>query len=347
MRGHVVTLDGQRALDLDSGESLANLARMTATLHAARDRQELAGRFEYLGERCVDAAMTLLVLADDADTYRPVLGSLKRPAATDALMRELGIGRLSENAGAIDVLRHVGAGNAARWLQLSEVFGDQNASGGDRSCVVIPLAWEGESFGVGVFVVEPTRRAEQLIAILAEHAGIAAQQLRAREAARRLHGIDPLLWVPDGDFVREALTRELSRARRYGGPVGVALVRLRCAADLRARYGNFYTDHLLRKVGGQIASAIRDTDVLGAVDGDFVVIQPGTARDGAWVAADRLSESIGVMLSSHHPELELSIIAEIAVVAAASPDDGATADALLRHASALAGAGEATEDLAA
>ena len=65
----------------------------------------------------------------------------------------------------------------------------------------------------------------------------------------RLHGIDAQLWVPDSEALRANLAQELNRARRYGGSVGLTLIRLDCAPVLRVRYGAFYTDHLLRRIG--------------------------------------------------------------------------------------------------
>ena len=45
-----------------------------------------------------------------------------------------------------------------------------------------------------------------------------------REEARRLHSVDRCLWMPDEDFLLAQLRREVTRARRYGREVGIAVL---------------------------------------------------------------------------------------------------------------------------
>ncbi len=254
-------MDGRPGLEtVEFDHSLAELARLTACLHTSRDLGELASHFERIGEQCVGASVAGFVVPDEAGKYRIAAGSLRRPAAVETARRRLGLDRLGENDDLIAALHHVGANQDSRWFDLQDLFPDRWSDAPVRECVLVPIWTEGEAIGLGLFVVDHTASASLLSAILSEHTGVATQRLRALEQARRLHGTDAALWVPDTATVREALGRELSRARRYGGSVAVSFLTVDCADELRQKYGNFYTDHLLRRVGNLLRSSVRDTD---------------------------------------------------------------------------------------
>jgi GGDEF domain-containing protein len=312
-----------------TSEPLINLARSLASLHAARDLNELAGHFEHLGERCIDAALSVLLLADESGDFRPVAGSLRRPAAVESLRRELGIERITQFEDVSSAWQYVVTTRTPQWFDLEDLFAVSQESVAGRRCVMAPIWVAGEALGAVLLAVPETDVSATFVSILAEHVGVAVQRLRELDRARRLRALDPDLWIADEASLREALAHELNRARRYGGCVGVTLLGIECEADLVARYGGFYTSQLLRRVGARLTSAVRDTDVLGAIGRGFAVVHPGTNPDGARVAADRLMDDVGSMLSANYPELELSLIARISADSVASPDDGTTANELI------------------
>jgi GGDEF domain-containing protein len=309
--------------------AVTNLARMTVPLHASRDLAEVAGHFEHLGERCVDATLTLLILSEEDSGLRVIEGSLRRPPVLEAVRIRLGVQRLSENPDLADACFVVMRTGTAQWFELREIFPAASEDLERERCLVTPVAFAGETLGAGCFVAGETARTAALTTLLADHAAVAVQRVRAHSSARRLHGVDPLLWIPDAESVRENLAHELARARRYGGPVGFTLLSLECVAELRVRHGGFYTDHLLRRIGSHLRTAIRDSDSLGALAEGFAIIHPGADRAGAETAATRLAESVGTMLSSSYQELELSLLSSIDVASVASPDDGTSADELM------------------
>jgi GGDEF domain-containing protein len=323
-------MDGRPAsVSIDVDRSLAELARLTASLHSSRDAGELASHFERLGEQCLGASVAALVLPDESGAYRVAAGSLRRPATIEQTRKKLGLGRIRDNDALQSAVRHVGANNDARWFEVSDLFAEAPGAECASECTLVPIWTAGEAIGLGLFFVPQTPAASLLASILCEHAGVALQRLRALEQARRLHGIDAALWVPDTAAVRETLGRELSRARRYGGAVAVSFITVDCAPDLREKYGNFYTDHLLRRVGSQLLASVRDTDTLGSAEGGFVIVQPATTRDGAEISVTRLVDDVGAMLSANYPELELSLISRISYATVVSPEDGSSADELL------------------
>jgi GGDEF domain-containing protein len=341
-------MDGRPAsTTVEFDRSLAELARLTACLHASRDIGELASHFERIAEQCVGASVAAFVIPDEAGTYRVTPGSLRRPAAIEMTRRQLRLDRLRENDALMAALHHVGANQDPRWFDLPDLFQDCPQEMAGSQCELVPIWIAGEPIGLGLFVVEQSDETGSLSSILCEHAGVAVQRLRALEQARRLHGTDAALWVPDTASVREALGRELSRAHRYGGSVALSFVSVECAEELRQKYGNFYTDHLLRRVGNQLRSSIRDTDTLGAAEGGFVIVQPATNREGADIAVARLADDVGTMLTANYPELELALISRISHASVISPEDGTSADELLVKLLTAQDWGTQTQELAA
>ena len=86
-------------------------------------------------------------------------------------------------------------------------------------------------------------------------------------------------------FLLTQLRREVARARRYGNEVGVALLRFESEAEVRAKFGDFYTDHLMRRIGSQLVAQLRDTDVVGALDGGYAIIHTETSLDGTQLSS--------------------------------------------------------------
>jgi diguanylate cyclase (GGDEF)-like protein len=310
-------------------EAYTYFARMLSSLHAATDFPGLASRFEFVGERCVGAALSVLVLRDEGDVYRPVPGSGTTPSVVAAMWSTLQIDRLSQNNEAAAAFSQVVSQRLPRRFNLDAIFSETADAARGLVCDVTPLSFGGEFMGVGLFVIDPEAETAVFAPILSEHAAVAVQRLRLYEQARRLHGTDPALWIPDEAFFRSELRRELSRARRYGSQVGVALLRVDSVEKVRDRFGDFYAGHLLRRVGLHMTEAIRDTDALGALDGGFAVIQTGTSPEGTLISAERLCESVAKMLAHQFPELELSLIAQISATTANAPEDDTTLDGII------------------
>jgi diguanylate cyclase (GGDEF)-like protein len=165
-----------------------------------------------------------------------------------------------------------------------------------------------------------------MVNILAAHAAVAIYQLRQRDEGRRLHSVDRRLWVPDEDFLVAQLKREVTRARRYGREVGLALLALENEADIRYRFGDFFTDHLLRRIGGQLLATVRDSDILGALGGRYAVIHTETGLEGTRLSAGRLRDVVVDMVARRFPEVPAP---EISVRCVAFPASGATVEALI------------------
>ncbi len=281
---------------------LIYLVENLATLHAASGMPWIAGRFEFLGEKALGAALTVLALPDETGAYRAVASSSPRTAAARDLWGALGIDELAANASAAAVFGEVESHARAVRYQVRELFPECTYSG-PEDAIIAPIAFNRELIGVGVFVVEPGEMTEALATILASHAAVAMHQLREREDARRLHSMDARLWVPDEDFLIAQLRREVARSRRYGREMGVALLRFESEAEVRAKFSDFYTNHLMRRIGSQLLAKLRDTDVVGALDGGYAVIHTETSLAGTELSSERLRDSVLQMIAQRFPEI--------------------------------------------
>ena len=318
-------MDQQPATDGADGR-LIYLVENLATLHAASGVPWIGGRFEFLGEKALGAALSILALPDETGSYRAVASASPRTAAARALWEALDVDNLPSNMSAAAVFGETeGHARAARF-PLSDLFPDSAHTGGEDA-IIAPISFNREMIGVGVFVVEPGDMTEAMAMILASHTAVAMHQLRERDEARRLHSMDGRLWVPDEAFLLAQLTREVARSRRYGRELGLALLRFESEGDVRAKFGDFYTNHLMRRIGGQLLAKLRDTDVVGALDGGYAVIHTETSLAGTELSSDRLRDSVLQMIAQRFPE-----IAEprISVRAVAYPSSAATVEDLVR-----------------
>ena len=314
--------------DMERGDAdrYASLAENLASVHASADMPWLTGRLEFIGEKAFGAALTVLALPDERGVYRPSPSASPRPATARDLWDELEIDALPSNDAVRLALKDAESRADAVTLPFATLFGERGADAGVDSVIVAPISYNRESIGVALFCVEHSQSIEHMVNILATHAAVAIYQLRQREEARRLHSVDRRLWVPDEDFLLAQLRREVTRARRYGREVGLAVLALENAPEIRYRLGDFFIDHLLRRIGGQLLATVRDSDILGALDGRYAVIHTETGLEGTQLSAGRLRDVVVDMVAQRFPEAPAP---EMSVRCAAFPATGATIEDLL------------------
>ncbi len=315
----------QQAADGTEGR-LMYLVENLATLHAASDMQWIAGRFEFLGEKALGASLSVLALPDETGAYRAVASASPRTASARDLWDALDIDGLPQNSSAVAVFGEAESHARAAHYPLRVLFPDSERADGETA-IVAPISFNRELTGVGLFVVEPGDMTESMATMLASHAAVAIHQLRERESARRLHSMDARLWVPDEAFLVAQLRREVARARRYGRELGLALLRFESEPDVRAKFGDFYTNHLMRRIGSQILAKLRDSDVVGALEGAYAVIHTETSLEGTVLSSERLRESVVQMIEQRFPE-----VAEprLSIRVVAYPGSAGTAEDLVR-----------------
>ena len=160
-------------------------------------------------------------------------------------------------------------------------------------------------------------------------AGIAAQ---AAEAARLWAGaggagtVDLLTGLPNHLGFQSVMVRELSRAKRTGSSLAVAILDLGAGAPFESGRG----DVLVRAASGSLAGAVRSYDCVCRLDAArFALVLPGMAADAAAALAGRLSQTAATAAGG----------ITVAGGVAAFPEHAGTVDDLVSLAAdALAGA---------
>lgn len=104
---------------------------------------------------------------------------------------------------------------------------------------------------------------------------------------------DPLTSVYNRRFLSIWLLREIERVKRYGLDLSCLLLDLDEFRRINQEYGERFGDFLLREVAGILACSTRSSDILGRMENDeFLLLLPGTGKEGAVTVARRLRERV-------------------------------------------------------
>jgi diguanylate cyclase (GGDEF)-like protein len=115
--------------------------------------------------------------------------------------------------------------------------------------------------------------------------------------AERLSQTDDLTRLHNARYLRQYLTSELKRARRYGSEVTAIFLDLDDFKQVNDRHGHLVGSHVLMEMGSVILACVRDTDIVCRYGGDeFVVILPEAGIEQGLGVADRVRERV-----SRHP----------------------------------------------
>ena len=162
--------------------------------------------------------------------------------------------------------------------------------------------------------------------IIVSAAALCVFQARAHERhladVERLSRTDYLTGCLNRQGFEDELSARLARHRRYGTPVGLALLDLDGFKSINDVHGHAEGDALLRKVAASISDTIRATDCLSRVGGDeFAVLLEQS--DG--LTAPQVIERIREAVRPH---------TAVSVGWACAPGDAETAEELYRRADA-------------
>ena len=104
---------------------------------------------------------------------------------------------------------------------------------------------------------------------------------------------DPLTGMHNRGYVDDRFAIELSRARRYGTPLTIAVIDADHFKLLNDTHGHASGDLVLQKIGETLRASFRQSDTAGRYGGEeFVVILPETDIETAQRKLEALRESI-------------------------------------------------------
>jgi diguanylate cyclase (GGDEF)-like protein len=193
-------------------------------------------------------------------------------------------------------------------------------SEGGRRLLAVPLVCGGRVHGV----IEAAREgaaapefsdgeAAVLSALSVPVAAALANSVRIAEA-ERLSLTDDLTKLHNARFLRQHVTAEVKRARRYGSAASSLFIDIDDFKEINDRHGHLVGSHVLMEVASVILTGVRDTDVVARYGGDeFVVVLPEAATGMALRVAERVREKIAFHQFTGGRALCLRLTASIGV----------------------------------
>lgn len=155
--------------------------------------------------------------------------------------------------------------------------------------------------------------------------------LRANARLREENLQDDLTGVLNRRGMDQYLAEEIERSRRYKHPFSVLFFDIDHLKEVNDQFGHLSGSRVLIEVVDVIRVKLRRIDKIFRFGGDeFTVTLPETDQKGAIETGHRLREAIRAHRFRPVEGAEVSLTASFGV--ATYPDDGATGEALLRHA---------------
>jgi two-component system, cell cycle response regulator len=150
---------------------------------------------------------------------------------------------------------------------------------------------EGMESGADDYIAKPFDNHELKVRLRAGRriVDLQAELVDAREALRMQATIDMLTRIWNRCSILEILEKELSRAQREHGFVGVSLADLDHFKIVNDTYGHVAGDAVLHEAVRRMQAAMRPYDSIGRYGGEeFLVVLPGCDEDATVQQAERL-----------------------------------------------------------
>ena len=184
---------------------------------------------------------------------------------------------------------------------------------------------------VDVEVHESASELEGRAALIGTMLDITDRKRAEAQAAERAF-VDPLTRLPNRVRFLERLETELAQSRRYGRRLAVVHLDVDGFKFVNDNWGHGVGDRLLQSLALRLTRGVREVDTIARIGGDeFLILVPDLKQSGDM---SRFAQKL-VALMARPVELEdrtLQVAASVGV--ATFPDDGQSADELLRSADA-------------
>jgi diguanylate cyclase (GGDEF)-like protein/PAS domain S-box-containing protein len=192
------------------------------------------------------------------------------------------------------------------------------------------LSWEAapvaETSGLG-------QRAEELAVVFAGHISLAVANLTLRQTLREESIRDVVTGLFNRRYMEESLTREMTRAERYGRPLSVIAIDIDHFKQFNDRHGHEAGDYVLRAVAGVLQKSIRHEDIACRSGGEeFLLILPEASLGIAVQRAEQLRIAIAALAVDYRDVLLDTVTISVGV--SAFPEHGDAGDVVVRAADA-------------
>jgi diguanylate cyclase (GGDEF)-like protein len=204
-----------------------------------------------------------------------------------------------------------------------------------RSILCAPLISRGRTIGVVEIINRLGGRFTQadldVLLTLVEPCAIAIENAVLFQKAEQLTITDDLTKLFNSRYLNLYIGREIKRCKRHGIPLSVIFLDLDGFKGVNDQFGHLAGSSTLTEVGGILAEAVRESDILARYGGDeFVVVLPETPPSGALVIAERIRRAIESHCFLEAQGLAARISASFGI--ASYPDHALTPEGLIQKA---------------
>lgn len=192
---------------------------------------------------------------------------------------------------------------------------------GVRAYLGIPLVAGSETLGtLSLFRMSRERpfndRERFLAEMVARQAGMAIQNARRYEEAKRLATHDSLTGLYTRHHFFELAAHEFERSRRYQRPLSVIMLDLDGLKQINDEFGHQCGDRALQVLANICQTVLRQVDLIGRYGGDeFIILLPETTLLKAVTAAERVREHANqAVVQNHQSTLKISVSLGVATL---------------------------------
>jgi two-component system chemotaxis response regulator CheY len=200
----------------------------------------------------------------------------------------------------------------------------------DKQDVVVGL-----DAGADDYIIKPFERAELMVRI---NCGRRVLDLEAQLAERNrqltmMAMVDGLTGIGNRRSFDEGLQRCHAHAGRYRRFLSLAMIDIDFFKRYNDRFGHGAGDTILRAIAQHLQQSARPSDLVFRYGGEeFVCLFPETTAEAALSAANRLAQVVHDARIAHPGNPPVGVVTVSVGVATFSPEEGGTADLLLRQA---------------
>jgi len=153
---------------------------------------------------------------------------------------------------------------------------DEALFGQVRSCVAVPMHWDGKLRGVLAVGYHRRRRVTRedmnLLEAFGELGAAACRNASAHAGLAQVARTDGLTGCLNHTAMQHMLRREIERCQRTGHRLSLILIDLDDFKQVNEEHGHLAGDEVLRRVGGALRSTVRPYDLVARYGGDEFAI---------------------------------------------------------------------------
>lgn len=203
---------------------------------------------------------------------------------------------------------------------------------GMSEALLASISVDGELRGVllvGYANARPWRQASRNVIGVAQRIAVAIRNEERERTLLQQAYYDALTGLPNRALFRDRLHRELTQSQERGTGGALLFIDIDGFKHVNDSLGHSVGDELLASLGGRIAACCRPADTLARLGGDeFAIIAPEATVADCLRLTEAMFEALRLPLQLQ----EIKYVAAASVGIAMYPQDGASAEALLRNA---------------